>query len=132
MKLQMTLVKSLFPLLAVLVALGFQGRAEAQQTSYGGYTRSGTVFGCASAPKTNNGYWMIRSVTPGVVYAENSTWNMRRFRWQVSGFPPGSPKRITWVWQWSSNPSRTVTNTVNYVLPPNFSRTGAPEPRGCW
>ena len=132
MKLQMALVKSLFPLLAVLVALGFQGKAEAQHAFYGGYTRSGTVFGCASAPRSNNGYWMIKSVSPGVVYAENSTSTTRRFRWQVSGLPPGSAKRITWVWQWYNNPSRTVTNTVNYVLPPHFSSTGASEPRGCW
>jgi hypothetical protein len=123
-----------------LLALIIQPReASAQQISYSGYTRSGSFFGCGSAPKSSNGYWMItqQRQTRGVLYvAENLSTLLNRYSWQLTGISGGQTVMMSWDWAFVDRNRGTITNrqttTLTMTMPKDFQQSGAWTPRQCW
>jgi hypothetical protein len=123
-----------------ILALIMQPRgASAQQISYSGYTRNGSFFGCGSAPKLRNGYWMItnRKQTRGSLFvAEFPTTFIDRYSWQLTGISSGQRVTMSWDWAFVDRMRGTITDkrttTLTMTMPKDFQRTGAIQPRQCW
>ncbi len=121
--------------------------ANAQTLTYRGYATSGTLYGCMTAPKTNQGDWGIQSRSAvwakggssgsmAMVTSEYSTWNLRRWTWQAYGVPSstlaGSTVTVTVVFKRNYAPYDTVTRVVSTTLPTNFPAGGTSSVLYCW
>ncbi len=128
----------------VLACSIIPSESSAQTLGYTNYSRLGTGFGCASAPKDASGSWGIKSLTAkytqgggapqnaSISYATNSTASMTRHRWQAYNVPGNSTVTVTLVWKWSGVPGTEITRTISYYLPSNYSTTGSYSIYGCW
>ena len=135
-------MKSAFHLATALslFALILQPRgASAQQINYSGYTRSGSFFGCGSAPKPSNGFWMIteRVATRGTLsVAEYSRPFSNLYSWQLTGISGNQAVKMTWYWAfYDRNRGQIIdrrTTTLSMTMPKDYKQSGVTEPRQCW